>query len=112
MSGQAAVAPGTLTTSSVVNAGLITFNHTAANYVFSASITGATTASADEAAVRVLVTGAHGFVGGHLLELLCAEHPDVEVFAPCALGGALDEQLVQKLSGVQNAAKVRDATYE
>jgi GDP-4-dehydro-6-deoxy-D-mannose reductase len=31
--------------------------------------------------VRVLVTGAHGFVGGHLLELLRAEHPDVEVFA-------------------------------
>jgi GDP-4-dehydro-6-deoxy-D-mannose reductase len=31
--------------------------------------------------VRVLVTGAHGFVGGHLLELLRAEHPEVEVFA-------------------------------
>jgi GDP-4-dehydro-6-deoxy-D-mannose reductase len=31
--------------------------------------------------VRVLVTGAHGFVGGHLLEMLRAEHPQVEVFA-------------------------------
>jgi GDP-4-dehydro-6-deoxy-D-mannose reductase len=31
--------------------------------------------------VRILVTGAHGFVGGHLLELLRAEHPDVEAFA-------------------------------
>jgi len=31
--------------------------------------------------VRVLVTGAHGFVGGHLLDLLRAEHPDVEAFA-------------------------------
>jgi len=31
--------------------------------------------------VRVLVTGAHGFVGGHLLELLHHEHPEVEVFA-------------------------------
>ena len=31
--------------------------------------------------MRVLVTGAHGFVGGHLLELLRAEHAEVEVFA-------------------------------
>jgi GDP-4-dehydro-6-deoxy-D-mannose reductase len=31
--------------------------------------------------VRVLITGAHGFVGGHLLELLRTEHPEVEVFA-------------------------------
>jgi len=31
--------------------------------------------------VRLLVTGAHGFVGGHLLDHLRAEHPEVEVFA-------------------------------
>jgi GDP-4-dehydro-6-deoxy-D-mannose reductase len=31
--------------------------------------------------MRVLITGAHGFVGGHLLELLRTEHPEVEVFA-------------------------------
>jgi GDP-4-dehydro-6-deoxy-D-mannose reductase len=31
--------------------------------------------------VRVLVTGAHGFVGGHLLDLLREEHPEVETFA-------------------------------
>jgi GDP-4-dehydro-6-deoxy-D-mannose reductase len=31
--------------------------------------------------VRVLVTGAHGFVGGHLLEHLRADHPQVDVFA-------------------------------
>jgi GDP-4-dehydro-6-deoxy-D-mannose reductase len=31
--------------------------------------------------VRVLVTGAHGFVGGHLLDLLRAEHPQAEVYA-------------------------------
>ena len=31
--------------------------------------------------MRVLVTGAHGFVGGHLLELLRAEHAEVETFA-------------------------------
>jgi GDP-4-dehydro-6-deoxy-D-mannose reductase len=31
--------------------------------------------------VKVLVTGAHGFVGGHLLEMLRAEHAEVEVFA-------------------------------
>jgi GDP-4-dehydro-6-deoxy-D-mannose reductase len=31
--------------------------------------------------VRVLVTGAHGFVGGHFLEMLRSEHPQVEVFA-------------------------------
>ena len=30
--------------------------------------------------MRVLITGAHGFVGGHLLELLRTEHPEVEVF--------------------------------
>jgi len=31
--------------------------------------------------VRLLVTGAHGFVGGHLLDHLRTEHPEVEVFA-------------------------------
>jgi GDP-4-dehydro-6-deoxy-D-mannose reductase len=31
--------------------------------------------------MRVLVTGAHGFVGGHLLDLLSGEPADVEVFA-------------------------------
>jgi GDP-4-dehydro-6-deoxy-D-mannose reductase len=31
--------------------------------------------------MRVLVTGAHGFVGGHLLDLLRDEHPRVEAFA-------------------------------
>jgi GDP-4-dehydro-6-deoxy-D-mannose reductase len=31
--------------------------------------------------VRLLVTGAHGFVGGHLVDHLRAEHPEVEVFA-------------------------------
>lgn len=31
--------------------------------------------------MRILITGAHGFVGGHLLDLLRAEHPGVEVFA-------------------------------
>jgi GDP-4-dehydro-6-deoxy-D-mannose reductase len=31
--------------------------------------------------VKVLVTGAHGFVGGHLLEMLRADHAEVEVFA-------------------------------
>ena len=31
--------------------------------------------------MKLLVTGAHGFVGGHLLDLMRAEHPEVEVFA-------------------------------
>jgi GDP-4-dehydro-6-deoxy-D-mannose reductase len=31
--------------------------------------------------VRLLVTGAHGFVGGHVLDQVRAEHPEVEVFA-------------------------------
>ena len=30
--------------------------------------------------MRVLVTGAHGFVGGHMLDLLRTEHPEVQVF--------------------------------
>jgi GDP-4-dehydro-6-deoxy-D-mannose reductase len=41
--------------------------------------------------VRVLVTGAHGFVGGHLLELIREEHPEVEAFAVVRpRGGAPD----------------------
>jgi GDP-4-dehydro-6-deoxy-D-mannose reductase len=31
--------------------------------------------------VRLLVTGAHGFVGGHLLDLVRAEHAEVETYA-------------------------------
>jgi GDP-4-dehydro-6-deoxy-D-mannose reductase len=31
--------------------------------------------------VRLLVTGAHGFVGGHLLDYVRDEHPEVQVFA-------------------------------
>jgi GDP-4-dehydro-6-deoxy-D-mannose reductase len=44
-------------------------------------------ARAQGAGVRVLVTGVTGFVGGHLVDFLRTEHPEVEVFGVERLHG-------------------------
>jgi GDP-4-dehydro-6-deoxy-D-mannose reductase len=43
--------------------------------------------------LKVLVTGVGGFVGGHLVEFLRAEHPDVEIFGLERAHGAASDAL-------------------
>jgi T5SS/PEP-CTERM-associated repeat protein/autotransporter-associated beta strand protein len=64
-SGQAAAAPGTLNASSVVfgaGTGKIVFNHTATNYVFAPSISGAGSVSVE--AGTTILTGTNTYTGG------------------------------------------------
>ncbi|MDB5581945.1 MAG: autotransporter protein, partial [Bradyrhizobium sp.] len=109
-SGQAAVAPGTLTTSSIVNAGLITFNHTAANYIFSASITGAGAPVRVEAGTTILTgtntyTGATSVNGGTLQAGSAAAFAHDSVFT-VASGATLAlnniDQTIGSLAGAGN----------
>jgi len=61
--------------------------------------------------VRVLITGVAGFVGGHVVELLRAEHPEAEMFGldsrPGNRARALGIEIVQ--ANLEDSSSVRQA---